>query len=329
MSRAATARLKVNPPLGNMPVLQFVRPSDIRVDAAYQRSLETGASQTLIRRMAQHWNWDLCQPLVLARRRDLTERLFVIDGQHRLAAANLRGDIAQLPCVIVDYATQADEAASFVHLNQQRRPLTALDLFKAAVASEDPESCSILDAMGKAGLSVAPHSNSSAWKPGMVANLPGIRQSWRIHGGEVTSAAFLILGRAFSGQVLNYAGTIFPGIAAVCADEFATKRAFDGQRMARFQALLASKGQGEWRNAIVRMKAEQPTLNYMAVSSAALRRAWKEADDGRPVPSKAPAPVDPKQPRWCSQCEKRVHLNAASLCSDRFCKVRPAMTAAR
>ena len=48
------------------------------------------------------------------------------------AAARLRGDIPQLPAVVVQYASAADEAASFVHLNQQRRPLTRLDLFKAA-----------------------------------------------------------------------------------------------------------------------------------------------------------------------------------------------------
>ena len=70
MARSATSRLKVNAPLGRMPVLQFMGPCELQIDAAYQRSIESGESKTLIRKIAQHWNWDLCQPLVVARRPD-------------------------------------------------------------------------------------------------------------------------------------------------------------------------------------------------------------------------------------------------------------------
>jgi hypothetical protein len=68
MARAATDRIKMNPPLGRMPVLQNLLPAELQIDASYQRSLDASNSQSLIRRMAQHWNWDLCQPLVVARR---------------------------------------------------------------------------------------------------------------------------------------------------------------------------------------------------------------------------------------------------------------------
>lgn len=176
-----TSRLKLNPPLGAMPALQYAPPSHLAVDRSYQRSLEASASQSLIRKIAQYWNWDLCQPLVVSRREGGS--LFVIDGQHRLEAARLRGDIQQLPCVIVSYADVADEAASFVNLNQQRRALSKLDLFKAALASEDKEAREIVDAMTDAGLSIAPHSNHLFWKPGMVSNIGGIERAWRQLGG--------------------------------------------------------------------------------------------------------------------------------------------------
>jgi hypothetical protein len=52
------------------------------------------ASQALIRQIARHWDWDLCLPLVVSRRADGS--LYVIDGQHRLAAARIRGDIDHL-----------------------------------------------------------------------------------------------------------------------------------------------------------------------------------------------------------------------------------------
>lgn len=191
MSRPGTDRLKFNAPLGTLPALQYLLPAQLDIDPSYQRSLETDGSQTLVRGIAQHWNWDLCQPLVVARRDD--GKLYVIDGQHRLAAARLRGDIQQLPAVVVQYASAQDEAASFVLLNQQRKPLSKIDLFKAAVASGDRTATAIVAAMERTGLSLAPHTNFTAWKPGMVANIAGIEAAWRTYGSEVTTLAMRLM----------------------------------------------------------------------------------------------------------------------------------------
>ena len=263
-------RLKLTPPLGRLPTLQFILVGELQVDPEYQRSLEARSSQRLIRRVAQHWNWDLCQPLVVARRPD-GGGLFVIDGQHRLQAAKLRGDIAQLPCVVVEYASAADEAASFVHLNQERRPLSKLDLFKAAVASGDSQATAIADAMKSAGLSCAPHGNFVSWKPGMVSNIGGIERAWKDHGPEATSRAFDVLARAFEGQVLRYAGTIFPGIAALCAETE------DADELDLLVAMIGGAEQAEWRKEIAKARAEDPDLKFAAASEQVLSNAWDEA----------------------------------------------------
>lgn len=351
MARAANVKLKVNPPLGNLPALQWVLVSQLQVDAAYQRSVEGADSQALIRRIAQHWNWDLCQPMVVSRRPD--GALFVIDGQHRWCAAKLRGDIAQLPCVVVDYTSAAAEAASFVHLNQQRRPLSRLDVFKAAVAGEDPEALAILAALQRAGLQLAPHSNHTAWKPGMVNNIGGIEAAWRRHGPEPTATALGVLARAFAGQVLRYAGTIFPGVAAMVAT------GGDVASVIRLEAVLAAKSQDRWRNAMMRARAENPTLKYAAASEQVLARAMQEPAAPQPVaslpaagePVRAVSPAMVRQvvahaprvlaepsavppdrydlvqrgeARWCEQCEKAVSAAKAAACTNRFCKAKAA-----
>jgi hypothetical protein len=332
MSRPATSRLKVNPPLGRMPTLQFVLPGELAVDPTYQRSVEAGDSQTLIRRIAQFWNWDLCQPLVVSRRDDGT--LYVIDGQHRLEAAKLRGDIPQLPCVIVAYTSAADEAASFVHLNQQRRPLTKLDLFKAAIASEDPVATAIMTALTDAGLSVAPHMTSTAWKPGQVGNIGGIEASWRRHGPIVTRAALVALAQAFEGQVLSYAGTLFPGIASVCSDEIRGRDDFDPARFDKFLTMLALRKQVNWRGDIMRVKADSPLLKFAAASSKVILEAWARAN-GLSVVANTPAAVpvvrevEPLPPiaayegtRWCDQCDMKVAHQEAATCRSRFCSLK-------
>lgn len=326
---------KFNEPVGRMPTLQFCRPAELRIDPAYQRSLETVASKKLVQRIAREWNWDLCQPLVAARRVDLTERLFVIDGQHRLAAARLRGDIGQLPCVIVTHASVADEAAAFVKLNQQRQPLSGLDLFKAAVASGDGEAVAIVGAVEAAGLAIAPHSNPYCWKPGQVSNIGGIRQVWRRFGEAVTAAALRVLAQAFGGQVLQYAGTIFPGIAAVCFDEIAARGRFGEARFEKFIALLGRSRQADWRADMLRARADNPGLQFAQASERVIRTAWARADE-QAAPVFRPAGPLPPQPgtaarvglqahhgtKWCEQCEDRVSHAAALTCKSRWCSLR-------
>lgn len=343
MARQSTSRLKFNPPLGRVPVLQYLPPAELAVDASYQRSIDAGDSQALIRRIATYWNWDLCQPLVVSRRRTETgDAYFVIDGQHRLAAAKLREDIGQLPCVVGEYGCAAEEAAAFVHLNQQRKPLKKLDLFKSAVASGDKEACAILGAITAAGLGLAPHTNYSSWKPGLVANVAGIEAAWRKYGHAAATSALRALAQAFGGEVLQYAGTFFPGIAAVCADEIRQAGMFEERRFERFQTMLVLKGQAGWRVEIHRRKGEEMALNYAAAAEIVLRAAWKAAsENAAPPPPASRAARAPARPaateaaasasvpafagsQWCDQCEGRKDHAGASRCSSRFCPFRKA-----
>ena len=288
MSRPATDRLKVNRPLGMMPALQYLPPDLLQVDQSYQRTLDTDASRTLVRGIAQHWNWDLCQPLVVARR-DGT--LYVINGQHRLAAARLRGDIAQLPAVVVQYASAADEAASFVHLNQQRRPLTKIDLFKAAVASGDSEAAAILAAVHAAGLTIAPHSNPTAWKPGMVSNIGGLEVCWRQRGARVTQVALRAMADGLQGQVLQYAGTLFPGIAAVVDKESDSGNvAWAPATYARLCAMIRADSQVTWRSRIHHARGAAPNLNFARASEQVFLAAWN-ALSPEPEPEAGPDAV--------------------------------------
>ena len=129
-----TTPAKLAPQRGTLPVLQYCTPDQLGVDPLYQRDLDARSRQ-LINRIAGNWDWNLFQPLVVARRDD--GRLFVVDGQHRLAAARLRRDVMQLPCVIFASAAPAEEADVFVKLNQERRPLSAYALYNAALATGD------------------------------------------------------------------------------------------------------------------------------------------------------------------------------------------------
>lgn len=302
MSRPATSRLKVNPVLGMRPSLEFRRVDELRIDEEYQRSVTAGASQALIRRIAQFWDWGLCQPLAVAKRAD--GELYVVDGQHRLEAARLRGDISDLPCVVTPYRNAGDEAAAFVALNQQRRPLGAIDLFKAALAAEDEAACAINEMLADAGLSLAPHTNYTAWKPGMVANISGIQASFRVHGRQVTAMALTALRAGFDGQVLRYAGSLFPGIAALAAQENRVGSAFDPDRMA---AALAGRPQSKWKQQIALEQAASGIERRLAAKKVVAEAYHRGSSASLPAIAKAP----PKPALTFEEQLKRVEEGAA------------------
>lgn len=341
MTRPETPRLKCNPPIGRMPALQMMLPGELSIDPSYQRSIEGSDSQRLIARIAVRWNWDLCQPLVVSRRMTPAGiAYFVIDGQHRLVAARLRGDIPQLPCVVVEYASAADEAASFVHLNQQRRPLGKLDVFKAAIASEDQRAVAIAQALADAGLRLAPHMSSVAWKPGMVGNIGGIEQAWDRHGPLVTREALQCLATAFTGEVLAYAGTLFPGIVAVCAAETKGRTEFDPARFASFTAKLGAHGQDALRDDVLLEMATETGLGRVKAAIRVVTELWwperkrdrqsilrataSLLERGPRAQLEAPLKLDDEGKAWCAQCDRRVKPERAAACADRFCKLKAA-----
>ncbi len=229
-----------NPVLGQPPALEWVDLADLKIDESYQRDLSMDAAQTLIRDIARNWDWRLCQPLNVSRRED--ETLYVVDGQHRLSGARLRSDVPRLPCVIIDQSSRADEATTFIKLNKRRRALNAVDVFKAQLASGLAQSVEIDTMIRNAGLTIAPHSNYTAWKPGMLFCVPGITAAYRRHGGMVTSSALVALQEAFDGQVLRYAGQLLRGLVVVYATE-GQRVDFDADA---FIDRLGSNSQQQW-----------------------------------------------------------------------------------
>lgn len=272
MTRAATLKLKCNPATGTKPSLRWLRLDEMFVDHSYQRTLDEPRSQTLIRQIAQFWNWDLCQPLTVAKRPN--GALMIVDGQHRHAAAKLRGDFDTLPCVVATYANAGDEAATFVALNRVRRPLTALDLFKAALAAEDQEATVVLSAITDAGLRLASTSNLALIKPGAVSNVGGLLRCYRGRGEQPLRVGLLVLARAYPHEVLRFGGTLFPGLAAVAADELRLRSLRD-DIVDRLSALVSVKPQEEWR-AIIKLAVGESGGMAREASEMVFRRLWRE-----------------------------------------------------
>lgn len=268
-------RPKCNAILGELPVLQYCPVEQLKVDDSYQRSLEASNSITLIRRIAMYWDWGLCQPLYVARRSD--GGLYVVDGQHRLAAARLRADVWQLPCVVRSFDSKEQEAAAFVALNQERRPLSRLQIFKAALAAGDFEASQIVVAVEEAGLSIATTTNLDTVPPGGLSNVGGLQNCYRVHGLQVLTASLDVLAQSFKGQILRYAGTIFPGIVAIVATELESDASFtEGETFGLLTEMIGGVEQVQWVKDLNTALANDPSANRKTATEKMFRAAWSE-----------------------------------------------------
>ncbi len=122
--------IKKYPISGEPGILEWMPLSMLIIDVEYQRELRDWH----IRDIAKKWDWSAVKPLNVAKR---GKYYFVVDGQHLLQAAKLRGDIKKLPTYIVVTETQVSEAIAFDLVNTNRIGMSAQDKHIARCVAGD------------------------------------------------------------------------------------------------------------------------------------------------------------------------------------------------
>ncbi|MBB4858281.1 hypothetical protein HNO88_001600 [Novosphingobium chloroacetimidivorans] len=238
-------------PLGMPPSIENRSPDELNIDDAYQRSIDTGPSRALIQKIAKGWDWRMCLPLVVSKRDDGS--LWVLDGQHRLAAAKLRGDIPYLPCCVSIYGGIQAEASMFVAMNRARRAINRLDDFHAAIAGGDNDALIVAQMVEAAGFTISRKTGSAAWAPGEVAFTSAINSIRRKHGERVCRVALEMMAQAFPGQRLSAGSSIFTAICRIIVnpprdlDQACLAKALQAFDMAGWSSFLAAIKGGDTR----------------------------------------------------------------------------------
>ncbi|HWG06014.1 MAG TPA: ParB N-terminal domain-containing protein [Beijerinckiaceae bacterium] len=147
-----------NEVLAGKPQLGWLPVSDLYVDADYQRSLETRASQALIARIVDEFDWCKFQAITAVPRDD--EGWFIVDGQHRTEAARRLGE-THVPACVVPRVDQSSQAAIFVAANKQKVAVNQYALYHAQIVAGDPVAKQ-LAAICKRAEIVIPRSTPSA-----------------------------------------------------------------------------------------------------------------------------------------------------------------------
>jgi hypothetical protein len=201
------------PAQGSPPTLEWVPVDRLQIDETYQRSIAETKAQQLIQRIARAWDWRLFQPLSVARRAD--GALFVIDGQHRLAAARLRTDLPHLPCLISNFDGVEEEASAFAAMNRQRRAMSKLETYRAELAAGEPRVMLAHRLIERAGLKLARHTNTASWEPGTIDCIGAVVRGIAQHGQTVPMNALIAMGEAWGKGRITCAGSVLFGLMSI------------------------------------------------------------------------------------------------------------------
>lgn len=177
------------PDPGEVPVLDWIDPSLIDADPMYQRPLDEGRVNAILKA----FTWRSFGALVVVPQDD--GRYHATDGQHRLEAAKRHPKVAHVPAVVVKADDVQSEASIFVEINKNRKNVSALELFFAGLAADDDDALTIHQVCQRAGIRI-PKYPSAGYKPGDCVSIAAIQSTINRRGAMRARQVLEVLARA-------------------------------------------------------------------------------------------------------------------------------------
>jgi hypothetical protein len=172
-----------------LPILQWVDVDSLVIDERYQRPL--GPRNLLaIQKIADEFDWMQFSPVLLAPAD--AGRFAVIDGQHRVHAAVLCG-VTRVPAQIV-MASAADQARAFAGVNSKATPITAHQVYRAALVAREPWAERCMAVVEGAGCTLATANPSAKDRKPRVLYQVGSVRKMVVQRGQADALAAVLRG---------------------------------------------------------------------------------------------------------------------------------------
>lgn len=212
---------------GKRPELKWLPVARCSVDHRYQRTLESDRSQKLIQRIADSFHWSAFQAVLATKRPPVKGEgggWLIIDGQHRVEAARRRGEM-EVPAVVVEASTMAEQAAAFVRSNTDRVQINPFALHRASVQGEDPRALAIDRLCKAAGIEIPPYPlPADKLKPGQTLALATIAKLPARFGDDIAELALKTVARAYAGKSGALRAPVIQAVAMLLQNEIQMKR---------------------------------------------------------------------------------------------------------
>lgn len=179
---------------GYIPSMEWLPIDALVIDHSYQRTITSRRSQKNIKQIIKNFQWRKFTPVVVSKNED--ETYSVIDGQHRLEAAKVLGDIDELPCYIVDSDDTREQARSFVSINRDRVSMNPFNLHKSLAASGESIDCYVDEFCDRIGIRLSENGQLNK-DPSTTLALSTIRNLLKNKQEVPLERAILTIRKAF------------------------------------------------------------------------------------------------------------------------------------
>jgi hypothetical protein len=273
MRKIDVSPMDIEPNPGPAPMLQWIEITQLVVDETYQRDLSP-RNWAAIRRIAEDFKWSRFSPVFCA---PVEGGAFaIIDGQHRTHAAALCG-FKSVPCQVVQMERD-EQANAFSAVNGNVTAITGFNLFRAEIASGNPEAVALVALAQSAGCAVSTaNASAKAKKPGVIYFLGGIKDLFRRHGAVLGSALTLLRQAEYwRDEAELWGGNICrPTLQALCERPEALADP-------RFRAVIEGFDVWSETEKLADIRKRRLRSNLVAMTGQeALRQRWLEYIDER------------------------------------------------
>jgi hypothetical protein len=197
----------INRDIGHRPALEWVDVALIDVDHNYQRDVD-GAR---VEKILAEFRWDHFGAVVLARQAN--GRFMVTDGQHRVKAGQLHPDVTHVPAIVIGVSGSAAEAENFLRINRDRKAVTTLERYWAALAAGDPIAERVRDVLAAEGCEVAPAAGS--FRPHWTFAVTAVQRALERYGDAATRSAIRTIRGAWPDEPNALRGVLITALARI------------------------------------------------------------------------------------------------------------------
>lgn len=216
LEQASTTTIMSSPARDGLASLELVAIEDLKVDHRYQRELD----QRRVERMGT--NWDPVKAGTVTVNRRPYGHLFVVDGQHRLAAARVAG-LDALQCAIYEISP-LEEPRLFVELQKQRKNVLPFEQHRALLEYGDETASAVERAIRRAGYRVGTSKGHRVLRSVTALYKAYVRgEAWRRRGESVTGERHLeevitVIDRSWGASQRHFNTTAVEGVSRfLCA----------------------------------------------------------------------------------------------------------------
>lgn len=139
---------------------------------------------------AKHFNMKYVGTIIISHR---DGHYYIVDGQHRVQAAKIRG-IKTLPCLVHEGLTYQEEADMFVAMGKERHGLLVTALFNGECEAGNESALGLRQAVEKSGFNIGQGSGNYR-----IQSVQVLRSIYTKHGEKMIIDVLAVLRDAWGG----------------------------------------------------------------------------------------------------------------------------------